>query len=143
MRCSKLASRPVSPTGQTVNGSMAAPPSSVFVKKVLCQHRAEPMVGIVRVAYGIGCTLAHQADDADIHSRAEPVNARQQRTRHINKAVARGHTHDLGFHLLTVQDLHILFQVGQRRHQAVAAPVGACGRDDVVRRRCAQDTAAA
>ena len=42
-----------------------------------------------------------------------------------------------------VQDFHILFQVCKRRHQAVTAPVGAGGRDDVVRRRCAQDTTAA
>ena len=38
----------------------------------------------------------------------------------------------LGVHVLAVQDLHIFFEIRQRGYQAVAAPVGAGGRDNVV-----------
>ena len=42
-----------------------------------------------------------------------------------------------------MQDVHILFQVGQRGHQRIAAPVRAGCRDDVIGAACGQNAAAA
>lgn len=79
-------------------------------QKFLCQHRAEPVVRIVGIPHRIRRALPHHADNANVHAGIKPIHTRQQRACHIDHAIAGKHPHDLAFHLLPVQDVHILFR---------------------------------
>ena len=70
----------------------------------------------MRIAQGIVGALAHQAEDGDVQLGVESVDARQERTRHVDQPAAGGGAHQLGFHLFGMEDVDVTLQIGDRRH---------------------------